>query len=129
MRPTLRRLNDRERYWGLTWPAWTAAATCGGVLYAAIRLSPFGAKPTVTIAVLILAVIAMVVAGVAGQALSPGRQLRAIAAYRRSAKQWRLGEADERGLVLVRAPRLQSGELSEARTLDPLAPAIGPESL
>ena len=63
MTPTLRRLNDRERYWGLTWPGWAAAAAAGGVLYGAVRLSPFGLKPTVTIVALLLAVAGTVVLG------------------------------------------------------------------
>ena len=42
MTPTLRRLNDRERYYGLTWPGWVALAAAGGILYGAIRVSPFG---------------------------------------------------------------------------------------
>jgi hypothetical protein len=101
MTPTLRRLNDRERYWGLTWPAWIAAAVAGGVLYVAVKLSPFGFKPTVTIVALLIALFAMVLLGVSGQALSPGRQLQAIARYRRSPKRWELpDEADRRGLVL-----------------------------
>ena len=88
MTPTLRRLNDRERYWGLTWPGWIAAAAAGGVLYGAVKLSPFGFKPTVTIVALLIALFAMVLLGVSGQALSPGRQLQAIARYRRSPKRW-----------------------------------------
>jgi hypothetical protein len=105
MTPTLRRLNDRERYWGLTWPAWIAAAAAGGVLYGAVKLSPFGFKPTVTIVALLIALFAMVLLGVSGQALSPGRQLRAIARYRRSPKLWTLlAEPDKRGLVLASVP-------------------------
>jgi hypothetical protein len=107
MTPTLRRLNDRERYWGLTWPGWIAAMTAGGVLYGAVRLSPFGFKPTVTIVALLIALLAMVVLGVSGQALSPGRQLRAIARYRRSPKRWtRPAGPDKQGLVLANAPQL-----------------------
>ena len=93
MTPTLRRLNDRERYWGLTWPGWIAAAAAGGVLYGAVKLSPFGFKPTVTIVALLIALFAMVLLGVSGQALSPGRQLQAIARYRRSPKRWTLPDA------------------------------------
>ena len=105
MTPTLRRLNDRERYWGLTWPAWIAAAAAGGVLYGAVKLSPFGFKPTVTIVALLIALFATVLLGVSGQALSPGRQLQAIARYRRSPKRWELpDEPDRRGLVLAVAP-------------------------
>lgn len=105
MTPTLRRLNDRERYWGLTWPGWIAAGAAGGVLYGAVKLSPFGFKPTVTIVALLMAVLAMVLLGVSGQALSPGRQLQAIARYRRSPKRWTLAAgADKHGLVLATAP-------------------------
>ena len=48
MTPTLRRLNDRERYYGLTWPGWVALALCGAILYGAVRISPFGLRATVT---------------------------------------------------------------------------------
>ncbi len=105
MTPTLRRLYDRERYWGLTWPEWTAAAAAGGVLYAAVKLSPFGFKPTVTIVALLIAVGVMVLLGVSGQALSPARQLHAISRYRLSPKRWALPAApDKRGVVLTAAP-------------------------
>jgi hypothetical protein len=107
MIPTLRRLNDRERYWGLTWAGWCAAAAAGGVLYGAVKLSPFGVKPTVTIVVLLLAFGVTLVLGVSGQALSPGRHLRAIVAYRRSPKRWALStKHDRHGLVLASAPTL-----------------------
>jgi len=105
MTPTLRRLNDRERYWGMTWPGWAAAAGAGVILYAAVKLSPFGVKPTVTIVLLLLALGATVVLGVSGQALSPGRHLAAIVNYRRAPKRWALsGRPDKRGLVLTSAP-------------------------
>jgi hypothetical protein len=129
VRPTLRRLNDRERYWGMTWPAWAAAAGASGVLYAAIRLSPFGLKPTVTMVVLVLAIVAMVLAGVSGQALSPGRQLRAVVAYRRTPKRWVLGDPDGGGLVLVHAPEVDHDEPDQARCIDPLALSIRPGAL
>jgi len=105
MTPTLRRLNDRERYWGMTWPGWAAAAGGGAILYAAVKLSPFAIKPTVTIVLLLLALGTTVVLGVSGQALSPGRHLAAIIRYRRAPKRWALSEwPDKRGLVLTRAP-------------------------
>jgi hypothetical protein len=105
MTPTLRRLNDRERYWGLTWPGWIAAAAAGGALYGAVKLSPFGLKPTVTSVALLIALFAMVLLGVSGQALSPGRQLQAIARYRRFPKRWEpRAEPDRRGLVLAAVP-------------------------
>ena len=111
MTPTLRRLNDRERYWGLTWPGWIAAAAAGGVLYGAVKLSPFGFKPTVTIVALLIALFAMILLGVSGQALSPERQLQAIARYRRSPKRWELPAGpDRRGLVLAVAPGHPGGD-------------------
>jgi hypothetical protein len=116
MTPTLRRLNDRERYWGLTWPGWIAAIAAGGVLYAAVKLSPFGFKPTVTIVALLIALFAMVLLGVSGQALSPGRQLQAIARYRRCPKRWTLpASPDKHGLVLAAAPELDADD-ADARS-------------
>jgi hypothetical protein len=118
MTPTLRRLNDRERYWGLTWPGWVAAVVVVGLLYGAIQLSPFGFKPTVTIAALLIALFATVLLGVSGQALSPGRQLLAIARYRRSPKQWTLAnQHDKHGLVLAAAPQLELND-DEDRGVD-----------
>lgn len=109
MTPTLRRLNDRERYWGLTWPGWVAALAGGAILYGAVRLSPFGFKPTVTIVLVLLTVGGMLILGLSGQALSPGRHLLAIVAYRRSPKRWTLpAKPDRHGLVLASAPELAS---------------------
>jgi hypothetical protein len=110
MTPTLRRLNDRERYWGLTWPAWIGCAIGGGLLYGAIRVSPLGTRATVTSVVLLLAFAGMVLAGVSGQALSPGRQLRAVLTYRLSPKRYRLeSKPTTRGLlVLDREPEHQT---------------------
>jgi glycerol uptake facilitator-like aquaporin len=90
MTPTLRRLNDRERYWGLTWPAWIGCATAGALLYGAIRISPFGARATITSVVLLLAFAGMVIAGISGQALSPSRQLRAVLSHRFAPRRFRL---------------------------------------
>jgi hypothetical protein len=106
--PTLRRLNDREQYWGLTWPAWIGCAVAGTVLYLSIRISPFGTKATVTAVLLLSAFAAMALAGVSGQALSPLRQLRAVAIYRCSAKRYRLKDnASARGVVVLdREPQL-----------------------
>src|ERR1700709_2628786 len=103
--PTLRRLDDRERYWGLTWPGWLATLAGVGALYAAVRLSPVGTKPTITITLIVLTFVGMVLHGVSGQALSPGRQLLAIGRYHRSPNLLALAErADRRGLVLDAAP-------------------------
>jgi hypothetical protein len=58
----------------------------------------------------------MVLLGVSGQALSPGRQLHAIARYRRSAKRWTLpAGADKHGLVLATAP---PPDIDDAEDLD-----------
>ena len=87
MTPTLRRLNDRERYYGLTWPGWVALAAAGGVLYGAVRVSPFGLRATVTVVVLVLAFVASVALALQGQTIGPGRYLLALYRYRRAAKQ------------------------------------------
>lgn len=105
MTPTLRRLDDRERYWGLTWPGWVAAVVGAAVLYLAVRFSPLSTKPTITMTLFVLAFAAMVLYGVSGQALSPGRQLLAIVAYRRSPKTLQLADRpDRQGLVLTAVP-------------------------
>jgi hypothetical protein len=106
---TLRRLNDRERYYGLTWPGWLGAAAAVGALYGAVRLSPFGARPTITVVVLVLAAGAVVVAGLSGQAIGPGRYLVVIWRYQRARKQLAVPERPDRlGLVLESAPELSS---------------------
>lgn len=105
---TLRRLNDRERYYGLTWPGWLGAVAAVGVLYGAVRLSPFAARPTITIVVLALAAGAVVVAGLSGQAIGPGRYLVVIWRYQRARKQLAVPERPDRlGLVLESAPELR----------------------
>jgi hypothetical protein len=120
MTPTLRRLNDRERYWGLTWPGWAAAVAAGGVLYGCVKLSPFALKPTVTIAVLVLAVIVVVGVGVSGHALSPGRQLVAVITQHRRPTQWTLPQAPPPGgLVLTSAPDLAAQRADRARRNEP----------
>jgi hypothetical protein len=122
MTPTLRRLNDRERYWGMTWPGWAAAAVAGAALYATVKLSPFGLKPTVTITALILATIVVLALGVSGQALSPGRHLLAVVRYRWRPKQWTLLDRPHpRGLVLTSAPDLSHRD-DAPRALDDLEP-------
>jgi len=110
MTPTLRRLNDRERYWGLTWPAWIGCAAGGALLYGAIRVSPLGTRATITCVVLLLAFAGMVVAGVSGQALSPSRQLRAVLAHRFSPRRYRLsGNIGSGGLVVLdREPKFDA---------------------
>ena len=105
MTPTLRRLNDRERYYGLTWPGWLALAAAGGVVYGAVRVSPFGLRVTVTVVVLVLAFIASVAMALQGQTIGPARYVLALYRYRRARK--RLGPPtvpDRRGLVFDAAP-------------------------
>jgi hypothetical protein len=105
MTPTLRRLNDRERYYGLTWPGWVALALAGAFLYGAVRVSPFGLRPTVTVVVLLLAFLASVALALQGETIGPVRYLLALHRYRRLPK--RLGpptRPDKLGLVLDVAP-------------------------
>jgi hypothetical protein len=101
---TFRRLNDPERYYGLSWRGWLATCCGGGVLYVAVRVSPFGTKPTVTITVLMLALVGTLFYGLAGQAIGPGRYLLALASYRLANKCLAApGQPDKRGLVLQTA--------------------------
>ena len=116
MTPTLRRLNDRERYYGLTWPGWIAIALAGGVLYGAVRVSPFGLRPTVTAVVLVLAFCASLALALQGQTIGPGRYLLALYRYRRAPKQLGPpGQPDRHGLVLDIAP---SHEVESEPALD-----------
>jgi hypothetical protein len=102
---TFRRLNDPERYYGLSWRGWLAAGAGGGVLYLAVRVSPFGLRPTVTIVVLALAFVGVVLHGLSGQAIGPARYLVVLVRYRLAAKTLTVpGEPDKLGLVLDRAP-------------------------
>ena len=90
---------------GSTWPGWLAILAGCGALYAAVRMSPVGTKPTITITLIVLTFVAMVLHGVSGQALSPGRQLLAIVRYRRAPKLLALADrADRCGLVLDATP-------------------------
>ena len=105
MTPTLRRLNDRERYYGLTWPGWVALAAAGSALYGAVRVSPFGLRATVTIVVLGLAFLASIALALQGQTIGPSRYLLALYRYRRATKQLAPPTgADKHGLVLDVAP-------------------------
>ena len=105
MTPTLRRLNDRERYYGLTWPGWVALAAAGGILYGAVRVSPFGLRATVTVVVLVMAFVASVALALQGQTIGPGRYLLALYRYRRATKQLAPPTRPDRlGLVLDVAP-------------------------
>jgi len=109
---TLRRLNDPERYYGLSWRGWLGVAIAGGALYGAVRVSPLGVRPTITIVVLALAFCGVALNALGGQALGPGRHLTALVRYQLSPKLLEVPAAPERGgLVLDTAP--------EAEVVDP----------
>lgn len=98
---TFRRLNDPERYYGLSWRGWLAAGLGGGLMYLAVRVSPLGPKPTITITVLLLSVVGTLLYGLSGQAIGPGPYVVALVRYARAHK--RLGapdSPDKQGLVL-----------------------------
>ena len=79
---TFRRLNDGARYYGLTWQGWLALGLAGAVLYGAVRESPLGARPTITLTLFVLAAAGMVLYAVSGQALGPGRYIAAFVRWR-----------------------------------------------
>lgn len=117
---TLRRLNDPECYYGLSWRGWLGVAVGGGILYGAVRLSPLGLRPTITIVVLALTFSGVLLHALSGQALGPGRHLLALLRYRVAPKQLTLPAAPQRaGLVLDAAPSTDPAE--------PLAPDSVPE--
>ena len=102
---TFRRLNDAERYYGLSWRGWLAAIAGGGLLYLAVRFSPFGFRPTVTFAVFVLTLVGVILHGLSGQAIGPGRYLLALVRYRLARKQLRPPERpDTHGFVLGAVP-------------------------
>jgi hypothetical protein len=104
---TFRRLNDPERYYGLSWRGWLFVALGGAVVYLAVRFSPLGMRPTITITVLTLALAAVILHAVSGQALGPGRYLLALYRYTRERKQLELLERPEKSnLILDQAPEL-----------------------
>ncbi|MGO9973846.1 MAG: hypothetical protein ACLP01_13775 [Solirubrobacteraceae bacterium] len=98
---TFRRLNDAELYYGLSWRGWLGAGAGGAILYAAIRLSPLGVKPTISLTGIALAFAGTVLYGLSGQAIGPGRFL--IAADRHAISRKQLtppARPDSHGLVL-----------------------------
>lgn len=102
---TLRRLNDPERYYGLSWRGWLGVAIGGGALYGAVRISPLGMRPTITIVVLALAFCGVALNALGGQALGPGRHLIALLRYRLTPKLLAAPTAPARGgLVLDVVP-------------------------
>jgi len=111
---TLRRLNDPERYYGLSWRGWLGVAIGGGLLYGAVRVSPLGVRPTVTVAVLVLAFCGVVLHALSGQALGPGRHLVALVRYALAPKQLELPEqTDCGGLLLDATPTTAAEAIAE----------------
>ncbi len=118
---TFRRLNDPERYYGLSWRGWLGAGAASGLLYLAVRVSPLGFRPTITITVLILALAGMVLYGLSGQAIGPGRYLACLLVYRLADKQLTAPEApDKHGLVLDVAPESPAAEFEAVVDADVL---------
>ena len=108
---TYRRLNDAERYYGLSWRGWLSAALGVGLIVGAVRVSPLGFKPTVTITVLLGALVGAVLYGLSGQAIGPGRYAMALVRYRRAAKQLTVPERPDRlGVVLDALPPQDAAE-------------------
>ena len=102
---TFRRLNDPERYYGLSWRGWLAAGAGGGLLYLAVRVSPLGLRATITIVVLVLAFVGVILHGLSGQAIGPARYIGVLVRYRLASKTLTVPErADKLGLVLDSAP-------------------------
>jgi hypothetical protein len=102
---TLRRLNDPERYYGLSWRGWLGVGIGGGLLYAAVRISPLGLRPTITIVVLALAFCGVILHALSGQALGPGRHLIALMRYALAPKRLALPiEPESGGLLLETVP-------------------------
>lgn len=119
---TYRRLNDPERYYGLSWRGWLAAAGGGGLLYGAVRVSPFGLRATITIVVLALALAGVVLYGLSGQAIGPGRYLVALVRYRLAAKALLAPEApDKLGFVLDSVPEHEPAPVGS----EPTEPMLG----
>jgi len=120
---TLRRLNDPERYYGLSWRGWLGVAVGGGLLYGAVRVSPLGLRPTITIVVLALTFCGVVLHALSGQALGPGRHLLALIRYGLTPKQLMLpAKPDRGGLILDAAPPTDEHEGSPHDiALDPIA--------
>jgi hypothetical protein len=120
---TLRRLNDPERYYGLSWRGWLGVAAGGGLLYGAVRISPLGVRPTITIVVLALTFWGVVLHALSGQALGPGRHLLALLRYGLTPKRLTLpGEPRCGGLVLEIAPSAEEDAGSApAAAFEPVA--------
>jgi hypothetical protein len=102
---TFRRLNDPERYYGLSVRGWVLVAAGVGVLYLAVRVSPLAVKPTISITLIALTLAGGVLLGVSGQAIGPGRFLLAVIAHAATRSQLTLdGKPDRGGVTLTEPP-------------------------
>ena len=103
MTATLRRLDDGARYYFLTWRQWLAALGAGGLLYAAVRFSPLSQKWTFTAVLLVLALIAVAIVPLTGNALGLDRYLAAIVRWTLGPKRYAAGGTAKplRGGVLL----------------------------
>lgn len=123
---TFRRLNDPERYYGLSWRGWLACGAGGGVLYLAVRVSPFGLRPTITIVVLVLAFAGVILHGLSGQAIGAGRYLAVLVRYLIAAKKLTVPERpDKLGLVLDGAPDVSAEPANNEPGLLPELEGLG----
>jgi hypothetical protein len=123
---TFRRLNDPERYYGLSWRGWLAAGAGGGLLYLAVRVSPFGLRATITIVVLGLAFVGVILHGLSGQAIGPARYLAVLVRYRLASKTLTVPERpDKLGLVLDGAPAPSSESTRDEPGLLPELEELG----
>jgi hypothetical protein len=116
---TFRRLNDPERYYGLSWRGWLGVAAAAGILYAAIRLSPLGTKPTISLTGIALAFAGTILYGLSGEAIGPGRFLIAVIRHALSRKHLTTPQRpDGHGLVLNSAPPPQTQTQTSTPDLD-----------
>jgi len=110
---TFRRLNDGARYYGLTWQGWLALGLAGGVLYMAVRVSPLGSRPTITMTLFVLAAAGMVLYAVSGQALGPGRYIGAFVRWRCGPRSFDATAPVRAGVVVDVVPLVLAGGADE----------------
>jgi hypothetical protein len=101
---TFRRLNDPERYYGLSVRGWLGVSAAVGILYLAVRLSPFGVKPTISITLIALTLAGGVLLGLSGQAIGPGRLLIAVLAHALTRRELTLAPRPDHGGITLTDP-------------------------
>jgi len=88
-----------------------------------VRVSPLGVRPTITVAVLVLAFCGVALHTLGGQALGPGRHLLALVRYRLSPKLLTVPATPARGgLVLDSTPRPEAASTDSAAAIETLLP-------